>query len=113
MMVVVAKVPFGRTAAPSAGTPANSWVEKNALESSLTPVAHSEPAEFGPTDPDKVTLSPAVTDFGLTWSLTGSERAHAGALRRVRMTNTTAAMMRTGRMATPPEQHDPLVDRWA
>jgi hypothetical protein len=79
-------------------------VESNALESSLTPVAHSEPATDSglPTDPDRVTLSPAATDLGLTWSLTGSEDAPAGAVRNVRMAKTIAAMMRIGRMATPP-----------
>src|SRR5215211_7648652 len=103
MMVVVVKVPFGRTAAPSAGTSANSWVDSNALDSNLTPVAHSEPATDSgrPTDPDRVTRSPAATDSGLTRSLTGSEDAHAGTVRRVRMAKTMAAMMRTGRMATP------------
>jgi hypothetical protein len=70
-MVVVVKVPSGRTAAPSAGTSANSRLESNALDSSLTPVAHSEPAEFGPTDPDRVTVSPAATELGLTRMLAG------------------------------------------
>jgi hypothetical protein len=102
MMVLVVKVPSGRTTAPIDGTPANSWVEPNALDSSWTPPGHSQAAASGPTAPDRVTPWPAVTDVGLTWSLTGSERAHAGVVIRVRMAKTTTAMLRTGRMVTPP-----------
>jgi len=69
--VVAAKVPSGRTAAITAGTPANSWVSSKALESSSMLVAHAEPAWPGPTDPDTVTLSPAVTERGLTRRATG------------------------------------------
>jgi hypothetical protein len=67
----------------------------------VTPLAHSEPAESGPTDPDTVTLCPAATELGLTWRVASAAgAAHAGTVRSVRMAKTTAAMIRTGRMAT-------------
>src|SRR5512133_3644096 len=109
MVVVALKEPSGRTAAPTAGTPAKSWVWTKALESRVTPLAHSEPAESGPTDPDTVTLPPAATELGLTRRVTGAAgAAHAGTVRRVRMANTTAAMIRTGRMATSLCSDDPM-----
>src|SRR6266566_282618 len=58
IVVVAVKAPAELTAAPTAGTPAKSRVWTNALESRVTPPAHSEPAE-GPADPDTVTVSPA------------------------------------------------------
>jgi hypothetical protein len=86
MVVVAVKVPSGRTAAPSAGTSANSSGEANALESSRIPVAHSEPAaDSGPTDPDRVTLSPAATDLGLTRTASGGV---VGAARTTRVAET-------------------------
>ena len=72
------KVPPGLTAAITAGTPANSSVCANALDSSMTLVAQAEPAGAGPTDPDMTTVSPAVIALGLTWRVVAGA-AHAGA----------------------------------
>src|SRR6266536_6303951 len=71
ILVVVVKVPSGLTAAYTAGTSAKSWVWTNALESRVTPFAQAEPAASGPTDPDRVTVSPAATELGLTWMAAG------------------------------------------
>ena len=107
MVVVAVKVPSGRTVAPSAGTPAKSWLELNALERSLTPVAHSEPAWSGPTDPDTVTVCPARIGFGLAWTATGGvgDAAQAGTASSagvpIAAANSRAAMTRDGRMAVP------------
>ncbi len=63
-----------------------------------------EQSETGLIDPDRVMVSPATTGLGLTWMTTGP--AHAGAASSVSVptvaAKTKAAMMRTGRMATPP-----------
>jgi hypothetical protein len=57
-------------------------VVANASEYRRTaPDEHSEPAASGPTDPDRVTMCPATTGTGLTWTTTGgvAGAAHAGA----------------------------------
>src|SRR6266540_4089330 len=113
MRVVAVKVPSGLTATTIAGSPAKSCVWVNACEIRVRRLAHSEPAESGPTDPDRVTVSPAAIELGLTWTLAGGVvgAAHAGAASSVSVptvaANTRAAMMRTGRMATSPDKARP------
>lgn len=99
------KVPPGLTAAISAGTPANSSVCTNALDNSMRLLAQAEPAGARPTDPDTTTVSPAVTELGLTLRVVGAADAvAAGASIPTVVANSSAAMMammRTGRMANP------------
>jgi hypothetical protein len=63
ILVVAAEVPSGRTAATTAGTPANPSVCTNALDNNMTPVAQAEPAGAGPTDPDRT----AAFDLAPCW----------------------------------------------
>jgi hypothetical protein len=70
--------------------------------------AQSVAAPWGPTDPDRVTVCPAMTGLGLAWTTTAMlvEAAEAGAAATVSSpavaANRSAAMMRIGRMVISP-----------
>src|SRR6266700_3408422 len=113
-MVVAVKVPSGLAVVYTAIMYPKSLVGANASEYRMM-LAQSEPALSGPTDPDTVTVCPATTGLGLTWTTTGVvvDAAHAGAASGVSMATVTAnrraAMMRTGRIATSPDKCATLV----
>src|SRR6266496_3978226 len=115
-MVVAVKVPSGLAVVYTAIMYPKSLVGANASEYRMTaPDEHSEAAASRPTDPDMVTVCPATTGLGLTWTTAGVvvDAAHAGVASGVSMAtvaaNKRAAMMRTGRIATSPDKCATLV----
>src|SRR5215211_7321357 len=106
MVVVVEKAPDG-LAVVTTGSMVRSLLRVNASEYRMR-WAQSVAAPSGPTDPDRVTVCPARTGLGLTWTATGGvvDAAQAGAAETVSSpavaANRSVAMVRIGRMVISP-----------